>query len=199
MSAMFRLLLRFALLLTLLVALPIALIRAQPNNAAQLRAFLTSPDGCPAPCFMGIRPGVTTLDEAIAILEAHDWVETVEVDTSGRDSYLSVKWDQIAPRIIDRSSQAQLYSLDGGVRVMSIKTTYSIGTMYLLEGQSQETDSGASMLGIIVSAYYFDFGLQVYSYLECPVTQIKFVNAEMYISFGDFRGATGLSDINFAC
>lgn len=37
------------------------LIHAQPYDDSQLRAFLTPPEGCPAPCFMGIRPGITTV------------------------------------------------------------------------------------------------------------------------------------------
>ena len=36
-------------------------------------------DDCHAPCFMGITPGETTMDEAIEILEGHEWVERIEV------------------------------------------------------------------------------------------------------------------------
>jgi hypothetical protein len=68
---MFHLLLRPILLLTLLAALPIALIRAQPYDDTELRAFLTPPDGCPAPCFIGIRPGVTTAQDAAVMLTTH--------------------------------------------------------------------------------------------------------------------------------
>ncbi len=71
------LVLKPALLFTLLFAACIGIIRAQPYDDSELRAFLTPPSGCAMPCFMGIRPGVTTADEAIAILEAHEWVSNV--------------------------------------------------------------------------------------------------------------------------
>jgi hypothetical protein len=72
-----RLLFSSAILLTLLFAACIGIIRAQPYDNSDLSAFLTPPEGCPMPCFMGIRPGVTTVEEAIAILEAHEWIDTV--------------------------------------------------------------------------------------------------------------------------
>ncbi len=58
-----------ALLLSGLFLLPVLLIRAQPYDDGGLRAFLTPPEDCPAPCFMGIRPGVTTTEEALEILK----------------------------------------------------------------------------------------------------------------------------------
>ncbi len=74
---MSRSLLTTAALLSLLFAVCIGFIRAQPNDDGELRAFLTPPEGCPMPCLMGIRPGVTTREEAIAILEAHTWIGEV--------------------------------------------------------------------------------------------------------------------------
>jgi len=87
---------RFAVKLTLLPALIFAaligLIRSQPYDDSQLRAFLTPPDGCPAPCFMGIRPGVTTADEAIAILENHHWVGNITINRNHAQHIRSIEW-----------------------------------------------------------------------------------------------------------
>jgi hypothetical protein len=92
---MLRLLLRPILLLTLLAALPIVLIRAQPYDDSDLRTFLTPPEGCPAPCFMGIRPGVTTVDEAVTILEGQEWVQSVRAFQGANDeSDLIINWKQ---------------------------------------------------------------------------------------------------------
>jgi hypothetical protein len=77
---MFQCLIRTALLLTGLLALPVLLIRAQPYDDHEMRAFLTPPEGCPAPCFIGIRPGVTTIEKAIGILERHEWVAHMRPD-----------------------------------------------------------------------------------------------------------------------
>lgn len=69
--------LRLALGLTLLFALPIALIRAQPAHEDLLRAFLALPDDCRAPCFLGVRPRSTTLAEATDLLQSNAAIETV--------------------------------------------------------------------------------------------------------------------------
>jgi hypothetical protein len=60
--------LRLSLPLILLFTAALAVIRAQPYDDHELRELLL-PAGCPAPCFMGIRPGVTTVEEAVKILE----------------------------------------------------------------------------------------------------------------------------------
>jgi hypothetical protein len=59
---------RVVIALTLLFMLPILLIRAQPYNASLLRSALL-PEDCAPPCFMGLRPGDTTLSEAIHFFE----------------------------------------------------------------------------------------------------------------------------------
>lgn len=69
-------LLRWMALLVSLLLMPVLLIRARPYDDSQLRALLTPPDGCPAPCFMGIRPGISSADEAFAILRDHAWVDS---------------------------------------------------------------------------------------------------------------------------
>jgi hypothetical protein len=68
-----RLFVKFGLALTLLFASVATLIQRAPYHAPALRALLL-PDDCPIPCFIGIQPGVTTADEAIAILRRHPWI-----------------------------------------------------------------------------------------------------------------------------
>lgn len=60
---------RLALTLTGLFVLLMMLIRAQPYDNPALRQLLTPATGCQAPCFMGLRPGVTTQAEAIERFE----------------------------------------------------------------------------------------------------------------------------------
>jgi hypothetical protein len=75
---------RFCLLLTLvltgLFGLLIGAIRVQPVDAAAVGSFFAAATDCPAPCFMGIRLGVTTTDEALAILEADSSAGAVALD-----------------------------------------------------------------------------------------------------------------------
>jgi hypothetical protein len=50
--------------------LPMALIHNQPYNSTGLTALLTPPQNCPIPCFLGVRPGETTVNAAGVLLES---------------------------------------------------------------------------------------------------------------------------------
>jgi len=62
-------LLRALFPLTLMFAVLVALAQARPHDDADLRALLL-PDGCPAPCWQGIRLGETRLNTAGAMMES---------------------------------------------------------------------------------------------------------------------------------
>src|SRR4051812_45844003 len=72
-----RFYLRIMLILIIVFTGALLLIHAQPYDDHELRELLL-PEGCPAPCFMGIRPGVTTADEAIKILESSEWAASID-------------------------------------------------------------------------------------------------------------------------
>jgi hypothetical protein len=96
---MTRFYLKLALIPLCLFTAALLFIRVQPYDDAELRAFLTPPDDCPAPCFMGIQPGITTVDEAMVILEAHAWVKEVNIYQSPYDETrgLSFVWSDTRP------------------------------------------------------------------------------------------------------
>jgi hypothetical protein len=71
-----EIILRLAGSLTLLLIALILLIRAQPYDGSSVRDALL-PQGCASPCFMGLRPGVTTLDEAVHFFEQRPRVHFV--------------------------------------------------------------------------------------------------------------------------
>src|SRR5689334_24336020 len=75
-AKMNQLYLRLILLPVLLLTAVVVLIRSQHYDDQQLRQALVS-TGCPAPCFMGIRPGVTRSKEAMSLLKAHSWVANI--------------------------------------------------------------------------------------------------------------------------
>ena len=79
------------LLLLLGLAAALFFIRVQPYNDNDVRAMLL-PAGCPSPCFLGIRPGGTSVDEAMRLLKQDKRVEQV---TSHFDPYFDrpvVNW-----------------------------------------------------------------------------------------------------------
>ena len=72
----------------------LTLIHIQPYDDSELREVLL-PDGCPAPCFMGIRPGVTTVSEMQRILRASGWMSEIRMAPYAR--WIGVIWNERAP------------------------------------------------------------------------------------------------------
>lgn len=107
---------RAVLLLTGLFMLPMLLIRAQADDDTALRAFLTPADDCPAPCFMGIRPGETTLDTAIRILSRDPTTMPLQLNsaTGGYFNVLQWRWTEAAPAWLD-ARQDMLITLSGDI------------------------------------------------------------------------------------
>lgn len=71
-----RFYLRLMLFSVVVFSATLLVIRAQPYDDHELRELLF-PEGCPAPCFMGIRPGVTA-DEVVKLLEANKWIAKID-------------------------------------------------------------------------------------------------------------------------
>lgn len=147
---MLRPLQKFALLLIVVLAtimsVWVGLLRARPYDApfsdeyqAQIRAFL-HPDSCDpptrtrTPCFLGLRPGETTLDEALDILDHHAWV--AGLDAYGDDSQF-IYWSGAQPDFIDASEPGMVVIENGIVNKLRIPTRIRFGDLWLLMGQPQ--------------------------------------------------------------
>lgn len=119
----------FKLMLPLMLSgvLALLLVRAMPYDDTTLRAFLTPPMDCAAPCFMGIQLGVTTIDEAVVLLEAHEWVR--ELRHFGRD--VSWQWSGQEPDYIDGKRTAWLLGYEGVSSSIKIGTTIRLGDIWL--------------------------------------------------------------------
>src|SRR5437868_2844239 len=92
-----RFYLRLILTPFLLFSTALLLIFAQPYDDHELRQLLI-PKGCPAPCFIGIRPGVTTMEETLAILKSNQWIGDIQQHAGT----IEWTWSEASPRIIDR-------------------------------------------------------------------------------------------------
>jgi hypothetical protein len=75
------------------VAALLALVQLSDNQ--QLRGLLA--DNCLASCFMGIRPGVTTVEEAKTLLETHPWVDQVIMIKDDDPYQMAWTWSDKAP------------------------------------------------------------------------------------------------------
>ena len=79
------------MVLTLLFSGVMIGLRAQPYEDGGLRQTLFPAD-CASPCFMGIRPGVTTHAEALDLLQANPWVTERRADLQRSGIGMGVEW-----------------------------------------------------------------------------------------------------------
>jgi hypothetical protein len=137
-----RLLLTFSFVLTILFAACIGIIRAQPYDDSQLRAVLAPPDGCPMPCWQGIRPGITPLGEARAILQTNPWVTEVELsgDVNVGIQYASLtwKWSGTQPFPAEPRSGGTIGVVRNVVRSVTLQTRLELGSVWLSVAHPEE-------------------------------------------------------------
>jgi hypothetical protein len=134
----------------------VLLIRAQPLDNHDLRAFMAAPDTCPAPCFMGIRPGVTTEAEALALLENHEWVRAISPPLTRSFVTIRWTWSGAQPAFIDPASPGviRLFS-DRRVSTIQVSTHIPLEQMRLLLGTP--TWFNVAQYDMRDRAYYFAY------------------------------------------
>ncbi len=130
---------RLAMMIVINLTAMTTLIQAVPYDNDLLGELLAPPD-CSAPCFMGIRPGVTTLDETMRILTGHSWVKQVEnmvitgfpVDAAA--GWLLWEWSGEQPAWIDSSQRGEVQITQGRVKVIRVGTYLQLGEVKLMLG-----------------------------------------------------------------
>lgn len=167
--------LRFALLFMVFFAAATFLIRAQPYQDRARSAL--NPENCTTPCFMGIRPGFTSMRGAISIIESHDWVapgagfpalvrNAVFFDAGVPRTRVEWRWNDILlPAWINRTERGQLTLEDREVRDLTIDTNLAFGEIVLAFGNPNQTQftSSNSILGrrFDYSAWYAESGVLI--------------------------------------
>jgi hypothetical protein len=119
----------------------LGLIRAQPYDDSQLGTILRPPPGCSMPCFLGIRPGVTTAQEAVSILERQSWVADVTLAGGfGADSqYSSITWRWDGQPVSSGEAYGgELRVIRDVVHTMTLRTPLTFGEVWLLFDQPQQ-------------------------------------------------------------
>jgi hypothetical protein len=138
MTAVFT---KTSLILLALFAGLVGLIRAQPHDDNQLGAILRPPSGCPMPCFLGIRPGVTTVDEAVAILEAQPWAADITLaggfETGSQYGSITWRWDG-QPVSNGEEYGGELRVIRDVVHTMTLRTPMTFGDIWLLSDRPEE-------------------------------------------------------------
>jgi hypothetical protein len=167
----------------------IGLTRAQPHDDSHLRAFLAPPDGCPSPCFIGVRPGVTSADEALAILAAHDWLQEtmVSYNRNGEIYLIQWSWRESAPSLLDKSKRGYVFARDGVVRSISMPTTITFADIWLILGTpdrgGMESPERAATSTFFQTVGYLDGSMAFESMVTCPVTLAAVFQTRVSIFF----------------
>ncbi len=140
---MSRYYLKVSVVTLLLLSIAMIIIRAQPYQENRALRALLAPEGCEMPCFMGIRPGVTTVDEALALLENNDWVTNVHTSQSG------IVWDWTGkqPDFIRTDMQPTIiYDPRNLVDLLWLYTSEPLGDMLITLPEAVNPPSGYSFL-----------------------------------------------------
>jgi hypothetical protein len=181
---MIRYLLRWMLILSSALLLPVLLIRAQPYDDRALREFLTPPEGCPAPCFMGIRPGVTTAEEAEQLLAAQSIIRRGEVGNS-------IQFNFSRPHnLLDESSTIYLQLQDNRVLTLDIRTTFTLSELLIASrhpdwGFETYTVGGSSFAYYTVGYKYNQYNFRFQLNLESPrITVQDVLQARVTLQLG---------------
>lgn len=183
-----QLLLRFTGVFALLVA-----AAYQPFDASELRAFLIPPDSCDTPCFMGIQPGETSSQRAMALLQAHEWVDEVFVILDG--FYGEWSWSGQQPSFVNTNSRGYLGAHSAQYDTyysMSIDSTVTLNELYLALGEPDlsfftHTERAGSRT-LVHSVYYNALGLQADGAISCPATLARLWESDLTFYWGSLPG-----------
>ncbi len=202
---MIRLLLRPTLALTALLALSVVLMRAQPAEDYSVHQFLTPDEACSALCLLGMRPGVTTVGQAMSQLRAHVWVSSALMNATGR-GYADIEWqwsgqqpdtiDASRPGRItfywDRDEEDGRRSLtDMPIETVSIHTRIRI---YQAEAWFGPPDTGTTAYrpdqDLGYSAVYNNiYGMvDLSTVMPCPANLLTYWDARTRITLSSWRG-----------
>jgi hypothetical protein len=187
------------LILTLLFGLGTSLVHVLALDQRYfdgLRAFLLPPDHCPAPCFLGIRPGVTTRKEALALLQAQPSVKNVR----DNGATISWEWDSGAPYVQAAYNAWLALSKGDLVYTISVEGTVEFGDVWIALGIPDRERIGAVVQPLshpsdklmIFTMAYDAPQLTLITFQYCPVDELWRTPVRMMWA----TPASGIEDAN---
>lgn len=133
---------RFVLSLTLCFTIGLLALRVQTVDDADLRALLLPPAGCPAPCFMNVRPGETDGNTALDSITRHQWVVNkpvyIQPINDINTHYIMWEWSSAQPARVDTVWQGLMLVHKKQVTAMTVRTTLSMGEVWLFLGGTEK-------------------------------------------------------------
>lgn len=203
---MTRIILRLVFPPVLLFALVMGAIRAQPHTDSIIMDY-AQPTDCAPPCFMGLRPGVTTRAEAYNILWRHQWVRNV----FEHNDHMHWTWSGQQPDYIDGAVRGRANltfgAMMGGdtqtIQQIRVQTTIPTGDGLLTLGEPQGMASDYGRGGIWVIALYGDIDFALMTMLDgCSATRTDWLRAPLAMHFDDYfvyREQVGVDPIRQIC
>ncbi len=160
------------------------LIRVQPYDDHELRQLLLS-DGCAAPCFMGIRPGVTTQEEAIQLLVASNRleIEPSNLNSDNTASPILFQWNGKQSHLIDGIAPLTLTFQNTKPKTVAqitfqLQSTITLGDLYLILGKPSRyswptlmaPNMGSAQFIMIAYQQYDDDLINLLTISQCPLS-----------------------------
>ncbi len=177
---------RFIVIIFGLFAAAALLVHAQPRDEYDIVRLLVYKD-CAAPCFLGIRPGITTAGDAVKLLENHEWVMNIESrytdfgqSTNTFWGYVYWQWKSGSPFWTHTPTfklglyDSYLRILDGRVNEIAFSTSLPLGALVLSFGRDglyaldRPDRYGSPPYSVMQRFYYPDAGLVFASISHCP-------------------------------
>jgi hypothetical protein len=187
-----------ALLGVTVFTLLIGVIGAQPYQHPELEALLF-PTDCRTPCVLGLYPGMA-VPEAIAALQKHPWVRTVETDDTHDLLYsLWWTWNGQQPAFLDSRPSIELGDHGGVVRTraglvlaITLRSKLSLGELRLMLGSAAVVNVTGIAFGssAFFNIDYLRDGVSAQPFIDCPVHMRTFwqTTSDLTWSFSDTSG-----------
>ena len=170
---MVRFWLPFALILMITFSVFMTLLSWRPYDNSAFGNLLPMPADCPAPCWGGIRPGVTDSGGAIDLLQQHDWVAEIDIkpSTPPDGGQLIWYWAKPVAPMIDETRPGVAGIHRGIVTWIQIPTTLALGDLWLAQGEPTMAVTRESVPSHNLVRHYMMYGeqsVQWRSAITCP-------------------------------
>jgi hypothetical protein len=166
---------RAIFIIEVMFAVGLFLIHAQPyDEHERYQRFI--PDGCTSACFVGIQPGVTTVDEALKLLQASRWISQIDNRTVNNVSgYISWQWSDQKPDWISGTTEGEIWATQKRVVQVMIYGDLLLGDTQLALGLPDQevidTTEDRRRVYSLYTAAYAQAGLMIQSWQPCRVLE----------------------------
>ncbi len=179
-----HLIVKFIVMQVIVFTVVIGLIRARPYENEAARALLFPPEGCLMPCWEGIRPGHTRIDEALSLLRAHPWI--TEIDESFYHLYgVYWRWSPLRPPLIqERGSNTLWFDSQNRVSSVELLTHIRLGDARLLLGAPASWTWAFPQSDLIqINNLYPDHYLVLFYNVPCSASMNEFWHTEIGVAW----------------